>query len=70
MLRRMLLTGKKGQSFFSNKWGFQTDFITYLTNYPVVKDKAMLIEVSDGVRIRIDKNAIFANSEDVQQQQK
>lgn len=33
-------------------------------------EQTMLIEVSDGVRIRIDKNAIFANSEDVQQQQK
>ncbi len=33
-------------------------------------EQTMLIEVADGVRIRIDKNAIFANSEDVPQQQK
>ncbi len=30
----------------------------------------MLIEVSDGVRIRVDKASVFASSEDVQQQQK
>ena len=33
-------------------------------------EQTMLIEVADGVRNRIDKNAIFANSEDVPQQQK
>lgn len=30
----------------------------------------MLIEVSEGIRIRVDKSSVFASSEDVQQQQK
>ena len=32
-------------------------------------EQTMLIEVSDGVRLRIDKNAVFASSADIQQQQ-
>lgn len=32
-----------------------------------IGDVYMLIEVSDGVRIRIDKTSIFASSEDAQQ---
>ena len=32
-------------------------------------EQTMLIEVSDGVRLRIDKNAVVASSADVQQQQ-
>lgn len=35
-----------------------------------VADVYMLIEVADGVRIRVDKNSIFASSGDVQQQPK
>lgn len=33
-----------------------------------VGETSMLIEVSEGVRIRIEKNSVFASSEDVQQQ--
>lgn len=35
-----------------------------------VSEQTMLIEVAEGVRIRIDKNAIFASAADVQQQQR
>ena len=35
-----------------------------------VGETSMLIEVSEGVRIRIEKNSVFASSEDVQQQTK
>lgn len=40
--------------------------------YGKIKDIAgnhMLIEVSEGVRIRVDKASVFASSEDAQQQQ-
>lgn len=30
-------------------------------------DKSMLIEVADGVRIRVDKASVFASSEDIPQ---
>lgn len=33
-----------------------------------INDTNMLIDVSDGVRIRVDKTSIFASSEDAQQQ--
>ena len=32
-----------------------------------IGDTYMLIEISDGVRIRVDKTSIFASSEDAQQ---
>lgn len=32
-----------------------------------IGDTYMLIEIADGVRIRVDKTSIFASSEDVQQ---
>jgi preprotein translocase subunit YajC len=32
-----------------------------------IGDVYMLIEIADGVRIRIDKTSVFASSEDVQQ---
>ncbi|MDR1258206.1 MAG: preprotein translocase subunit YajC [Tannerellaceae bacterium] len=32
-----------------------------------VSDNYMLLEIADGVRIRIDKNSVFASSEDAQQ---
>ncbi len=35
-----------------------------------VGEQTMLIEVAEGVRIRIDKSAIFASAGDAQQQQK
>lgn len=35
-----------------------------------ISDTYMLIEISDGVRIRIDKGSVFASPEDVQQQQR
>lgn len=35
-----------------------------------IGDTYMLIEVSDGVRIRIDKSSVYASPEDVQQQQR
>ncbi|MDR1402846.1 MAG: preprotein translocase subunit YajC [Tannerellaceae bacterium] len=35
-----------------------------------IGDAYMLVEISDGVRIRIDKSSVFASSEDVQQQQR
>ena len=33
-----------------------------------IGDTYMLIEVADGVRIRVDKTSIFASAEDAQQQ--
>lgn len=33
-------------------------------------ETSMLIEISEGVRVRIEKNSVFASSEDVQQQTK
>ena len=35
-----------------------------------IGERQMLVEISDGVRIRIDKASVFASPEDVQQQQK
>jgi preprotein translocase subunit YajC len=32
-----------------------------------VGDASMLIEISDGVRVRIDKASVFASAEDIQQ---
>ena len=32
-----------------------------------VSDKSMLIEVSDGVRIRVEKSSVYASPEDIQQ---
>ncbi|MDR1500550.1 MAG: preprotein translocase subunit YajC [Tannerellaceae bacterium] len=32
-----------------------------------VSDKHMLLEISDGVRVKIDKNSVFASQEDVAQ---
>ncbi|MDR1344708.1 MAG: preprotein translocase subunit YajC [Tannerellaceae bacterium] len=32
-----------------------------------ISDKQMQIEIAEGVRIRIDKNSVFASSEDAQQ---
>ena len=38
------------------------------TGDKVIGDTYMLIEVADGVRIRVDKTSIFASAEDAQQQ--
>jgi preprotein translocase subunit YajC len=35
-----------------------------------INDTYMLVEISDGVRIRIDKASVYASPEDVQQQQR
>jgi preprotein translocase subunit YajC len=35
-----------------------------------IGDTYMLVEISDGVRIRIDKASVYASPEDVQQQQR
>lgn len=35
-----------------------------------ISDRYMVIEIAEGVRIRIDKTSVFASSEDAQQQQK
>jgi preprotein translocase subunit YajC len=35
-----------------------------------ISDTYMLVEISDGVRIRIDKSSVYASPEDVQQQQR
>ena len=32
-----------------------------------ISDTSMLIEVSDGVRIRVEKSSVYASSEDIQQ---
>ncbi|MDR2234438.1 MAG: preprotein translocase subunit YajC [Tannerella sp.] len=32
-----------------------------------IKDTSMLIEVADGIRIRIEKSSVFASPEDIQQ---
>ncbi|MDR1200258.1 MAG: preprotein translocase subunit YajC [Tannerellaceae bacterium] len=35
-----------------------------------INDVYMLVEISDGVRIRIDKSSVYASPEDAQQQQR
>jgi preprotein translocase subunit YajC len=35
-----------------------------------INDTYMLVEISDGVRIRIDKSSVYASPEDLQQQQR
>ena len=35
-----------------------------------ISDTYMMVEISEGVRIRIDKSSVFASPEDVQQQQR
>ena len=32
-----------------------------------ISDTSMLVEVSDGVRIRVEKSSVYASSEDIQQ---
>ncbi|MDR1557065.1 MAG: preprotein translocase subunit YajC [Tannerellaceae bacterium] len=34
-----------------------------------INDKHMLLEIAEGVRVRIDKNSVFASPEDAQQKQ-
>lgn len=34
-----------------------------------INDKQILLEIAEGVRVRIDKNSVFASPEDAQQKQ-